>query len=166
MILPTRPLSQSAVPLQNAGSLAAWSTEAGGWREPRPGLCRSVKCPPRLAVSTSSWVVWASGSMRHRQPPDCQGHPATMLQGTPSGHCRHWAKRPHARGGDPANTHLRVRGSLNSAPVRCWGSKSHSQFRGFRPVKPPAQPTLGTDRYCISSQCADCYSELGSRWRS
>lgn len=45
-----------------------------------------------------------------------------MLQGTPGGRCRHWTKCLHARGrGEPSNTHLRVRGSLNSAPVRCWG---------------------------------------------
>ena len=39
----------------------------------------------------------------------------------------------------------RVRGSLNSAPVRCWNSKLHSQCRGFQMVKPPAPLDPGTD---------------------
>lgn len=50
MILPTRSFRRSAVPPESAGSLSASSTEACGWREPGPGLCRQV-CSSADSVS-------------------------------------------------------------------------------------------------------------------
>ena len=70
--------------------------------------------------------------------------------------CLHAGGREH-----PSNAHPRERGSRNGSPVRCWGSRSQALCRGSRSVKPPAQPAPGTDRYCISGQCADAPSSQG-----